>query len=42
MTYSLCTQAREGSVEFLEQRPLDERVEALAGPPSSSSATATG
>ena len=32
MTYSSYTQAREGSVEFLEERPLDERVEALAVP----------
>lgn len=32
MTYSSYTQAREGAVEFLEERPLDERVEALAVP----------
>lgn len=32
MTYSSYIQAREGSVEFLEERPLDERVEALEVP----------
>ena len=32
MTYSSYTQAREGSVEFLEERPLDARVEALGVP----------
>lgn len=32
MTYSSYTQAREGAIEFLEERPLDERVEALGVP----------
>jgi len=32
MTYSSYAKARDGSVAFLEERPLDERVEALAGP----------
>lgn len=32
MTYTSYTQARKGSVEFLEERPLDERVEALSVP----------
>jgi pimeloyl-ACP methyl ester carboxylesterase len=32
MTYSAYTRAREGSVEFLEERSLDARVEALSVP----------